>query len=374
MKTLGISQVDALFADGIYPIEFLFCYRTVLDTKRLRQALQRLSLPFWPLFGEYRNGHISFDRYREEDHYEEIPVEREIDIQRLKDNEGEARSLFPSPELRKLFFLRVVRFRNVLVMIPKMNHLAGDGYSYFFFLAALEALARPTIIPFKSSLLKSLLNPRHRRTALREFSFQGAHPMPYPRPGAFTLEREPIPRKDVQAVIREAASSGGERISTNDVLAAVTLKKLAGKAGQDWGEKVNLTIPIDVRRHIGEFGPRFFGNAIWLHTLPLETADLRHSPVKDIAAAIRKSMPAVTKRTYVDYLAGLERILAEGDWGKFRPFDPDVGCLVTNLSRLPVVKLDFGTGRPDFITPLTVERNSAGILADAENFVLRLVF
>jgi hypothetical protein len=36
--------------------------------------------------------------------------------------------------------------------------------------------------------------------------------------------------------------------------------------------------------------------------------------------------------------------------------------------------LDFGTGRPGLILPLTVERHSAGVLADEDNYILRLVF
>ena len=374
MKALGISQVDALFANGSYPIEFLFCYRTALNTERLRRALRGLSSSFWPAFGEYRDGLISFERYREEEHYEEILFARELDIQELKDNEQEVYSLFHSPELKKLFFMRLARFRNGTVLIMKMSHLAGDGYSYFFFLAALAALTRPTVIPFNSALAKSLWSPRHCRTVHGKFSIRGEHPVPPPQPGAFTMERVLVPREEVHSIIRDAASSGRERISTNDVLSAMAIQQLVGREGRDWGENVDLTIPIDVRRHISKFGPKFFGNAIQLHTLPLKTGSLKHAPVGDVAVAIRKSMPAITKERYVDYLAGLEKILAEGDWGRFRPFDPKAGCLVTNVSRLPAEKLDFGTGRPDFIFPLTVERNSAGILADNENFVLRLVF
>jgi len=137
---------------------------------------------------------------------------------------------------------------------------------------------------------------------------------------------------------------------------------------------VDLTIPIDVRRHIGEYGLKFLGNGILLHTLSFEKEDLERASVEDVAIEIRKSMPTVSKELYVDYLAELEKILASGQWDKFKPFDPSSGCLVTNLSKMPVDKLDFGRGRPDLILPLTIERNSAGVLADKDNYILRLVF
>jgi hypothetical protein len=73
-------------------------------------------------------------------------------------------------------------------------------------------------------------------------------------------------------------------------------------------------------------------------------------------------------------LAELENIISDGDVEKLKPFDPARGCLVTNLSKLPADKLDFGTGSPELIIPLTVEKNSTAILAKKENFVLRFAF
>jgi hypothetical protein len=85
-------------------------------------------------------------------------------------------------------------------------------------------------------------------------------------------------------------------------------------------------------------------------------------------------MPAVSKQSYTDYLSQLGEILPEGEAEKRRPFDPASGCLVTNISRLPVDKLDFGTGPPDLIFPLTIEKNAAAVMAKDENFILRFAF
>ena len=69
MKQVGISQVDAVFSNGSYPIEFLFYYEQAFDTRRLRSALQKLSSIFWPAFGKYGNGAIVFDDYREAEYF-----------------------------------------------------------------------------------------------------------------------------------------------------------------------------------------------------------------------------------------------------------------------------------------------------------------
>ena len=53
MKEVGISQVDAIFSSGIYPIEFLFYYSERFETKWLRRSLRQLSSDFWPVFGVF---------------------------------------------------------------------------------------------------------------------------------------------------------------------------------------------------------------------------------------------------------------------------------------------------------------------------------
>lgn len=68
-----------MFSSGLYPIEFLFYFKEAFDTKRLRSALKKLSSAFWPVFGEYENGRIVYDKYREENFYAEEAVDRELD-------------------------------------------------------------------------------------------------------------------------------------------------------------------------------------------------------------------------------------------------------------------------------------------------------
>ena len=374
MKELSISQVDVLFSNGIYPIEFLFYYKQGFKTEKLRRILRGLSSIFWPMFGEYKDGLIVFDKYREEDCYDEEVVDQELDMAEIKDGEIEATSRFCQPDLKRLFFLKVIRWKNGMALMPKLNHLAGDGYSYFYFLSLLAALSRPALVPFKSSLMGVFLKPHHNRTILKDFSFAGAGLKPALPPEKFTIELDEVLRTDVQSAIEEIASSNKIRTSSNDILTAMALKKLVGRSSEYWGEEVNLTMPIDVRRLIKEYGRGFFGNGLMFHTLKLKKEHIENSPAKGIAVDIRKSMPHVTREIYIQYLTILEDMISEGKAQKLRPFDPDRGCLVTNLSKLPADKLDFGTGSPDLVIPLTVEKNSTAILAKKENFVLRFAY
>jgi len=111
-----------------------------------------------------------------------------------------------------------------------------------------------------------------------------------------------------------------------------------------------------------------------LKVINFKTKHIENSSVNEIAIEIRKSMPSVSKDAYIKYLEELETIIATKRTDKLKPFDPIQGCLVTNLSKLPVDKLNFGTGNPDLIFPLTIEKNSTAILADKDNFLLRFAY
>ena len=374
MKKVNISQVDALFSNMSYPIEFLFYFKEGFNTKKIRAALRKLSSIFWPMFGEYKNGIISFDSYSEENYFDEEVVNHEFNIPETEEDRFNVYSQFRLPDLRRLFFLKAIQYKNGTILIPKINHLAGDGYSYFYFLSVLTLLSKYSLVPFKSSLISFIYKPHHRRTTLKDFTFKGVELKPLLQDNTFTIEIEEILRKEVQSIIDEVSSSKKLQISINDVLSAVAIKKVVGIQSKFFGEKVNLTIPIDVRRQIKEYGQRFFGNGIMLHTIKLEKEYVETSSIRKIAMNIRKSMPSVSKESYNYYLTELEEILSEGKMDKFRPFDPRYGCLVTNISRIPVDKLNFGTGVPELVFPLTIEKNSTGILAKKENFILRFAY
>ena len=318
MKKISISQVDVLFSNGIYPIEFLLYYKDAFDTKKLRAALRNLSSAFWPMFGEYNDGIIFKDRYREENFYDEEAMGAEIDVPVIEDKRNGPSSRFGLPDLKKLFFLKVIRPKKGLILIPKLSHMAGDGYSYFYFLSLLATIAQPTKVPIKSYLTAFSSRPHHRRTALKDFSFSGLELKPAPQNERLTVESVEILRKDVKSIIRDVASAHHVQISANDVLAAMAVKKLAGRQTAPWGDEVGVTIPIDVRQHVQEYGARFFGNGIMLHAIQLRRRDVEKLEIGEIAVQIRKSMPVVTTETYLTYMTELEDIISQRNVHKLR--------------------------------------------------------
>jgi hypothetical protein len=85
-------------------------------------------------------------------------------------------------------------------------------------------------------------------------------------------------------------------------------------------------------------------------------------------------MPLITKETYLEYLDSIVNFISKGQINKLKPFDPSIGCLVTNLSQMPINKLNFGTGDPDLVFPLSIEKNSVAVLANRDNFILRMAY
>ena len=374
MKKLNISQVDTLFANGNYPIEFLIYYKNGFNSKNIRKALKKLSSTFWPVFGKYNQGIIQFEKYSENDHFDEITVEREFNPKDSAESiHNEYCNTIPN-DSSKLFFLKIIQLKNGTILIPKLNHIAGDGYSYFYFLSVLAMLSQPNFVPFKKGLIRNAAKPHHNRTILKDFKFNLTEFAPLTEQKPLSIKFEEISKSHIRNTIKELNSELNQTVSTNDILSAMVVKRLVAIQKDTIANDFKLTIPIDVRRKIKEYGSKFLGNGLLFIDIPFKSEEVNQSNIGDLALKIRTSMPEITKENYMQYLHKLEDIIANKQTEKLKPFDPEKGCLVTNLSKLPSDKLNFGTCEADFIIPLTIEKNSAAVLGDNDKFILRLAY
>jgi len=374
MKEINISQVDAIFANGSYPIELLIYYKTKIKSKNVRSAMKKIALDFWPMFGEYHAGVIQFDKYSESEHYDETVINQVFNPDETPAAIFDEYCQSIPSDLKKLFFLKIIQHRNGTVLIPRLNHLVGDGYSYFYFLSVLAELSRVNYLPFKTTLIRGLYKPQHQRTALKEFKLDNIELESLYVNEKLNIKLEHIPGVRIRKMIKDITSNLNQQVSANDILSAMVVQKLVTNQKDYFKDDCQLTIPINVRRHIKEYGTKFFGNGIMFSHINLKVNEIEKLETHDLSVKIRKSMPVVTKESYIKFLGYLETIIAQRQFKKLKPFDPEDGILVTNLVKLPVKKLNFGTGDADFIFPLTIEKNSAGILADKENYILRLAY
>ncbi|MEJ2053062.1 MAG: acyltransferase [Calditrichaceae bacterium] len=371
MEQLNISQVDTIFANGSYPIEFLIYYKNRLDGTKIRTSLKKLSRDFWPVFGRYDNGQILFDKYHEDEYFDEEARDQLFDLEQKNEDLYKAFRDIILRDLKRLIFLKVIQFKNGSVLIAKMNHLAGDGYSYFYFLSVLAQLTQNGILPFKNWLIRFLAKPKHNRTILKEFRLPDIKLNPPIAAADVKIHDQKVLKAEVKNLIRQISVKLNQAVSTNDILSAMVVKKLAELLPDK--KKFQLSIPVDVRRYIKEYGAKFFGNGLMFNRIDFENNEIHASDIQSIAIEIRRGMPEISIDTYKSYLTTLEAMINKKQTEKLVPYDPQSGCLVTNLSRLPVNRLNFGGGNPDFIFPLTIGKNAASILSYKDNFILRIV-
>ena len=371
MRKVNISIVDSVFASGIYPIEMLFFYSEGVSSRQIRAAVRTLASAFWPLFGTYDSGVIEYDGNSEGDCFQEEIRDEYFDTTRsYADMYQEFRGINPSP-MDRLSHITVIQYRNGTAVIPKVNHLAGDGYSYFYYLSSLAAVCRGLSIPLRKYLIRTFVRPSHQRNVQGDFLFNISDLKPAEKPSAITVETERIPKDELSETIRAVRSDLNERVSANDVLSAMFIQKLAGMPGSGLGDTFKLTIPIDVRRHIREFGPKYFGNGLMFNVTDIRGDEVKSGGIEALAICIRRSMPKDIRRDFQEFTLYLEECMNQKRVENLRPFDPNKGCLVTNLTRMPTHRLNFGTGDPAFIFPLTVERNAAAVFSVGEDYVLR---
>jgi len=374
MKKLSISQVDAVFANGSYPIEFLLYFKNSIPTKRVLAALAKVAADFWPFFGTYHGGMIHSAEFEEAECFEERIVPAAFDAHAAIEVILNDYKNIHSSAMTRLFHATVIQFANGTGIIPSLRHLAGDGYSYFYFLAAWAAIARSRSMALKAQLIRPFYRANHQRTILKKFQFsETTLPVPPGHHDAIVQCQE-ITRDEVHSAVKAIHDGGGQHISANDYLSAMFLKKVVQLRAGHFPDRVSLTLPIDVRKSIPEYGPKFLGNGIMFHTATFKKQTVETATVAELAIAIRESRPTVTRESYLFFLEKIEAVINNREFKDLRPFDPDAGCLVTNLSRMPAETLNFGTGTPDLIFPLTIEKNAAAILSKDNVYQMRMAF
>lgn len=374
MNKINISQIDTVFVNGSYPIELLLFYKYKINTISIRKALKKLSSSFWPLFGNYASGSIQSSKYIEDKFYAETFHDEDFNPA-LDERQiwGKYSLVNPDP-MERLFYLSILHFNNGTVIIPKMNHLVGDGYSYFYFLSVLAAISKSSYLPFRNYLIRHLASPKLNKTVLKDYLFNKTKIEEPFKHQDCSIRVEPVSKSFIKQEIKNIKTNYGASVSSNDILSAMVIKKTFENQKAQFKNQITLSIPMDVRRQVKELSPKFFGNGLMFHHLNLDIAELDKKDTSELAIKLRESVPLVDTNSYLKYLKDLEAKIEQSSIHSLKPYDPEKGCLVTNLSRMPMQKLNFGSGPPEIIIPLTIGKNSAAILANKDNYLLRLVY
>lgn len=345
---LLLSPIDSLFVGtGSYTIELLFHFPQGLDASRMRPALERVLEVYWPLrrtLGRGPDGRLAFVPSPHEVTLLETSstehVDHDADLGDLAPFIDSVRT-FPGEALCKLQLTHVA---NGAVLGVSISHALTDGFSFFSFLhgwsqATLGATPpdvnhdrwrlAPTADapPFTPEEFERRIgfawSTRRREVALTDLRF----------------ERRRYTRQLLERMVSEGSS-------INDAVCADLWKMIAERHFAATSE-VSLTTPVDFRRLFDRAPKNYIGNAVVLARSTLPTRTLLDQDLATTARHIRRSFESVDITRCEDTLSFLDALgTRHGALEEVHVTHPDHGLLVTNLSRLPVQQLDFGTGAP----------------------------
>lgn len=332
-----LSVLDAGFVGAsAYPIEFVFRYNKGLQRAALQRGLDQTLRDFPVLTSE-----IEYDGAQRR--WVFAPRGRSIQIEERHEGSGRLDSVvtLPGQALLKIVLCRGAAHDTVGV---SMSHAVADGSGYFFLLSAWCAALRGEHPP----------RPTHDRAAVDALAHQGDADQAL-TPDAFFdhtgiswlphLDRERLGEVSCQ---REplAPPPPLPGVSENALLAAGCLRRWVKRSDP---RSVRLSCAVDLRHRAAELSPTFFGNASYGASRRWSRAAYDQLTDADVATQIYQSVQHTNRATAQRVVSALQSLfLREGPGvaSFLHVADPATGILVTNLSRLPVAKLDCGVGPP----------------------------
>jgi shikimate O-hydroxycinnamoyltransferase len=386
MQTIPLSPIDHIFTgSGAYPIEFIFAYDGHIDPDRLQSSLRATLKSFAPLSS--RLCRLSEQTYGLKLTDEGLVFQTSttsIDYQEANDYSDYLDSA-QSLEGEALTRIKLTQAPRGFVLGVSISHAVVDGFSYFHFLSSWSRIfhGKSILPPFpdRRSLIPSDADTEKDITRGELLS----------RCGLFWYEKRPeIPRDQVQwerillsdaalnELVAEAQQACEVRLSRHDVISAFLWKKYLPKWG---GNKDDVTtyasIPFDFRRILDALPDTYLGCAVSLAVATADRDTVIQASHGELALRIRKAINRITPEYIRESLATLESIRRQRGpevLEEMHVLNPYSGILVTNLSRLPIQQLDFGTGIPREYQILTPAERGAVILPAAEGVDIRVFY
>ncbi len=369
---MRLSPVDHVFTGpGAYPINFLFFFDGLVDEGKLKASLEKTLEVFTPAASRLQKVSAETLAFNPTQHYgwNFQKSSNPPDMTQLSEMSQFFKSA-KSIEGENLLEITLTHFTKTSCLGVSLSHCVVDGYSYFMFLGAWSKnmrelkifepdLNREKLIPLDSKEMDLSGDSIYKATG---FAFS-----PSARPddhNDIQWELIDYTESDLKKLYASTSEQSALRLSLNDVLCADLWKKLVQRY-QKVGQEVTLSCAFDYRRVFPAIGPLYFGNAVRGASFKMNFEDVLESSSARIAEKIGAVVRSISEEDVVGSLKCLEQIrLSQGisALSRFHVADPHSGFLFTNLSRLPLLDIDFGVGPPVDFRILTPARRAAVIL------------
>ena len=399
MKKMRLSPVDHLFiGSNAYSIEFLIKYPNTLKATALQKSLEKTVSLFWPLMARLNSEDgKNFDIvYKGEQpklniiDWSHKPMPNFKDVNCLTKFSVPIESVSGTP----LSSFNLYQLKEGSALVVNISHCLADGYSYFFFLSYWASLSH--CFSLKDLFEQILTRPKHKRELLTPNSVPSNPDLSddhFFKVTGSSLSKKPrhfdqedcqwefldFPINEVKGYsenINNKIKARGQRVSSNDVLSALLIKRLVDDE-RFFKDKAKISSAFDYRRVLPELGPLYFGNAIRAASFEMSTLEIKNNSLEELALKFRNTTNSITREKALASLTLFEaaRLAQNGGMEFIQSFhvsDPSCGFLITNLSRVPFEKLDFGNGAPDEVIALTPATRTGVVTKKGSSFIVRV--
>jgi hypothetical protein len=381
MNTYPFTPVDYIFTGlGSQPVTFAFSYDHILDPDALKKGLHAV-LDLFPILQS------TLTKTAENEYtYQICPEGLTFDVLESSTPFRDRTSVWdyvspvdtmPGHPLTKITLTQTPEGSILAVSI---SHALVDGFSYFHFFSSWARLCRgdrmlppslerqglvPTLEPSAEAVTPQKfyndcgLYYREVRTAVTS--------------GQRREERFFISKESIKSDLEEAKKEFPHvQFSENDVITARLWRQYlpVWYPGKD-NPMTYVTCPLDFRRIFRKIAKNYFGCALCFASGSMAFEQLATASLGQAALIINRSIHAVNEDHISRALQTLDDLRNQKGLAAFEHIHlkhPEHGIIVTNLTRLPVRDLDFGSGAPTDFTIHADVRGSAAILP-AENGV-----
>jgi len=381
-----LSPIDYVFVGrGSQPITFAFSYPGHLDPGMLQNGLAR-TLESFPaiqsLLRKEDDGAFHFEPCPEGMIFEEATAEDNFSshhpigryIEPVQTLEGE-------PMTR----IRITRTPAGTVLAASISHALVDGFSYFHFLGSWAKACRGerwlAPVPARDyfNRFTGMDTEDFSADAIRRQS--GLFLADEQRSGAevsHRRERFLLDGVKIKQLQEEARAQAGASFTANDVVTAHVWHSFFSQTGPlPPGAALYVTCPVDIRRLAPEVSRLYFGCALCFATASYPAADFRDARLGDLALAVKGAIGAVKADHIAKAMSQLSALWHQRGvevMERIHLRHPQRGLILTNLTRMPIGELDFGSGPPADFSVYVEVRSSAAILPaqnGAEIFLIR---
>ncbi len=377
MNVFPLSPVEYIFTGvGSQPISFAFSYNKILDPGLLKKSLDE-TLNYFPIL---RSQLVKISKTGYEFHISEEGLTFDLFESNAAFEESGSIKKYIIPvssvEGKPLTKITLTQTPKGSILAVSVSHALVDGFSYFHFFSSWARICRGESI-IKPSLQRDLLLSNFNRsekiiTSNDIYTNCGLFHEGKRRKsqnGPVHVERFFISKDTIRSILEDRKNEPEISLTENDIITALLWQKYIPMwSKENKNQKTYVTCPFDIRRALSGLPRNYFGCALSFATASININALLGASVRDLAILVKNSVKKVKNDYILSSLGTLESLRKQKGLDAMEEIHlrhPYHGIIITNLTRLPIRYLDFGSGAPtDFLSYVDVFGSAAILPAE----------